>query len=264
MNIFAELWHSITSIKSYAGFVKQSRKRTFFYGLLVTTVYVMITTVVPMAVAWGPAGNIQAIVEMFIPDFKLEDGRLWVEKTIQIKQYDDYLGGIYVDIDTSREAASAVTDVDLLMFDHVLIADAEHLVTRYDGRIIRMTFKEMEIGDWTRATLLKQLFPYIKQALLYALVFLLLIEYAGFYLGAWFVACFGAIMGAILKYKISFREQYNLAVHARTPAIALKCICAWVPLLIPFFYTVNFGLSGIYVWRALLYMKEHGHKTSDN
>lgn len=256
MNIFAELWHSTVRIRSYKEFLKDSGKKTFLYGILITTIYVLITTVIPVAVTWGPAGNVQAVIEMFVPDFKLEDNRLWVEKPISVKEYNDYLGGIYVEIDTDREVASAITDVDLLVYDYVLIADADDFVTKYEGQVIRSSFEELDLGNWTRATLLKQLFPYIKKLLMYVALIMVLMEYVSFYVGAWVIAWCGVFLGGMLRYKLPFAEHYKLAVHARTPAIFLKCVCAWIPMMIPFFYAVNFGLSAVYVWRALLYMKE--------
>ena len=255
MNIFSEILHAIYSFKSYPEFLKNSRLKVYLYGLVLSIFSIMITIVLPMASTFSISGGVQSFITMFVPEFTLTDGTLWVEKPIEFKMYDDYQGGIYVKIDTSIPVVDEVTDVDLLAFDRVVMLDAQKILLKEDGDVYRIALSELELGDWNRDTAFKELFPYIKSGLKTLCVILAVVEVAGFFAGALVIAMLGMLSASALKYKISFGGLYKMAIYTRTLPVLLKMVSAWVPVLLPVYMAANFAISAFYMWKALRVLK---------
>ena len=88
MNIFAELVHSVYDFKSYPGYRKNRGGKAFLYGLLLSVVYLLAAVLLPAVITVAGFGGFGGMAREAIPNFKLEDGRLWVEEPVEIQQYD--------------------------------------------------------------------------------------------------------------------------------------------------------------------------------
>jgi len=257
VNIFAELVHSVYDFKSYPGFRKNNGGKAFLYGLLLTLIYFVVSMVLPVMATLFGSGGFGNIAREAIPDFRLEDGVLWVEESFDIQQYDTYQGGICLKVDTSRPLTEEITDVDLLAFDRALIMDAEHMIVKADGgAVIRVSYDEMDLGDWDRDSFLNELMPLVPVVLWISLIVILCFGLLGFFLGALVVAVMGTIMSALMGCRLRFGELYKLAIYTRTPALLVEAVYAWLPFTIPFFYIINYGISAVFLWKALKQIKE--------
>lgn len=257
MNIFAELIHSVYDFKSYSHYQKNNGGKVFLYGLLLCFCYFLLTIVAPMLVTITGFGGFGNLAKEAIPDFTLKDGKLWVEEPMDVQQYNAIQGGYCFRIDTDRPITEDVTDVDLLPYDSVLILDAEHGIVKAEGgSVIRFSYEDFDLGDWDRETFLRELVPFIPIFLWTFSVLVMVIGFFGFFGGAFVVACMGSVISAIMGCRLKFGELYKLAVYARTPAMILKCVYSWIPVVIPYFYVLNFGISAFYMWKAMQYIKE--------
>ncbi|MDE6896504.1 MAG: DUF1189 domain-containing protein, partial [Lachnospiraceae bacterium] len=162
MNIFAELVHSVYDFKSYPGYRKNRGGKAFLYGLLLSVVYLLAAVLLPAVITVAGFGGFGGMAREAIPNFKLEDGRLWVEEPVEIQQYDSYQGGICFRVDTDHPITEEITDVDLLAFDQVLVLDAENGIVKAEGgSVIRFSYSDFDLGEWDRESFLQELVPLI-------------------------------------------------------------------------------------------------------
>lgn len=255
MNIFAELIHSVYDFHGYAAFLENRKFKTFLYGLLLGLLYVLIAVVGPLAAVILPAGGMERLMKDVVPDFALEDGRFWMEEPVEYSQYAGYQGGIYVKIDTDHPITDEISNVDLLVFDKALIMDADNAIIKSEGEVIRTSFANLDFGNWTREEVLTELLPLMQMIMWMVVAVMILFCVIGFFLGALFTAGMGAIISSIMKYSLSFGDLFKLAVHARTVPLLIMMVLAWIPVYVPFPFLVNFGISGVYMWKAILCMK---------
>ncbi len=151
MNIFAELIHAVYDFKSYPVFRRNKGGKAFLYGLLLSVFYLLLSMLLPMLVTLVSFGGFGNVVRQSIPDFRLEDGRLWVDGTYDVQEYDTNYGGIYIKVDTERPITEEITDVDLLAFDRVLVMDDEHMIVKAEeGQSLRIAYTDLDLGDWSR------------------------------------------------------------------------------------------------------------------
>ncbi len=257
MNIFAELLHSVYDFKSYTGFRKNGTGKVLLYGLLLSAIYFVISFVLPVMVTIVGFGGFSNLAKETIPDFRLEDGRLWVEKTYDIQEYDTYQGGIYLKVDTSRSITEEITDVDLLPFDRVLIMDAEHMIVKNEGSaVIRISYDDLDFGNMTRDEFLKEIGAFLPIFLWIMMVVVVCVSLLGFFGGALVIAVIGSIMSAVMGCGLKFGEIYKLAIYSRTPAFLVDSVYSWLPFTIGYFYVINYGISVFYLWKAFRYIRE--------
>ena len=91
MGILADIVQSIFNIRSYRRFLTYKSSRCFLHGLIVAAVYVCATVLIPWGLLLGTLGGLGDAAKTTIPDFRLEDGRLWVEKPVEEANYIAYI-----------------------------------------------------------------------------------------------------------------------------------------------------------------------------
>lgn len=257
MNIFAELVHSVYDFKSYPGYRKNRGGKAFLYGLLLSVVYLLAAVLLPAVITVAGFGGFGGMAREAIPNFKLEDGRLWVEEPVEIQQYDSYQGGICFRVDTDHPITEEITDVDLLAFDQVLVLDAENGIVKAEGgSVIRFSYSDFDLGEWDRESFLQELVPLIPVVIWVMVIIMVCAGFFDFFAGAFVVAVIGCILSAVMGSRLKFGELYKLAIYARTPAMVIKIIYSWIPIVIPYFYVISFGISAFYMWKAMQHIKE--------
>ncbi len=251
MNIFAEMIHAVYDFRSYKGFAKNSWPKVFLYGLMLTVLSLLLTFVLPVTAVLAPLGGLDHIMEEELPDFAFRDGELRVEKPVEYKQYDRLQGGIYLNIDTNRPLTEEISDVDLLAYDRVLILDAHNALIKNGKDVIRLSYKDIKLGDLDKETAVKEILPYVQIGMWAALILVGWFSLLGFFLGALFMAAVGSLMASMLRTRMPFGILFKLSVYSRTVPILLNILYTWIPVTIPFFSVINFGLSVFYLWKGI-------------
>lgn len=239
MNIFKEMALSIYSYGSYGKFLQNKKGKVFGFGTLLILFYFMITMFIPSLIQMvAPNGVLHTIVEN-IPEFELKDGYLQVEDTFE---YDE--GGVYVDIDTDPEWVfySADEMIPYLNdYTDAILIDSEKMIVKSNGQVQELKFSDIE-GEFTRDDLL-QFVPWIYVIYVICMIFFYLWEAALFFLGVLFVAALGMIVASVMKVSLTFGQIYLISVYSRTLPLIIKAVLSFLPVHVPFFWLVNFGLS---------------------
>lgn len=257
MNIFAELIHAVYDFKNYPGFRRNKGGKAFLYALVLNLIYFVLALILPMVVTILSFGGFGNVAKAMLPDFRLEDGRLWVAETYDVQEYNTAYGGIYVRVDTGRPLTEEITDVDLLAFDRVLVMDAEHMIVKADGgSAIRVSYEELDLGNWDREMVVQRFLPLVPAFLWMFFMFLVCFVLADFFVSALVLSGIGCLMSAITGCGLRFGEIYKLAIYASTPALVVECVYSWTPAVFSYFYLISYGISAFYMWKALQRIKE--------
>lgn len=246
MNLFAEIRYSLSSPASYAGFRKNRAGKTFLYGALLTVIYVLAVMILPLAFEVAGQEGIKNWVKNGIPEFVLEDGKLWTEEPME---YANMM--VYLKVDTSCPVTQEISKSELLAFDQAVVIDAEHILAKAEGKTVTIPLSDLGISYMDREVLLQEAFPRL-YGFLGGLVFLMF-WFSGFlYFGGSLVTAFiGWGIAFVMRCRISFGDLYKLAIHAGTAALLLKMIYAFIPVIIPFFDLITLLVSAAYMKGAL-------------
>lgn len=251
MNIFKEMVLSVYSYKSYKEFLNNRRTKVFGFGVMLMLIYFLITMGIPF-LWFNGAGGIAAEMDENIPEFELEDGNLWVEDVIRYEE-----AGSYVEIDTDPEWVfqSAYELRDFLYdYTNVIIIDSEKMIVKSDGQTNEIYFSDLDF-EFSKDDLMGWV-PYIYIGIAIFMIFAYIWMTALFFFGVLFVALMGMIAASCMNCKLTFGQLYLLGIYSRTLPLIIKAAVSFLPIDIPFFFIINFGLSLFIIIMALQRMKE--------
>lgn len=246
MNVFAEMLHSVSNPGSYVGFRRNRGGKTFLYGALLTVIYVTVVMLLPLTFDVLGQGGIKNWVKNGIPEFVLEDGKLWTEEPVE---YANMM--VYFKVDTSRPVTQEISKSELLAFDQAVVIDSEHILAKAEGKTVTIPLSDLGISYLDREVLLQEAFPKL-YGFLGGLVFLMCWLSGLLYFGsALITALIGLGMTFMMRCRLPFGDLYKLAVHAGTASLLLKMIYAFIPVIIPFFDLITLLVSAAYMKGAL-------------
>lgn len=252
MNIFKEMALSIYSYKSYKEFLNNKKSKVFLFGIVLMLIYFAVTMLIPFAKFQIRTGDIGALLDENIPDFKLANGELWVEDVIE---YDE--GSAYVCIDTDPEYVfydASEMEEYLYSYANVILMDSEKMILKSSGQVQGFYFSDVDFecdkDDWMGWV------PFINFIILLFMVFAYIWMCALFFFGVLFVALLGMIAASCMKYQITFGQLYLLGIYSRTLPLLIKALISFLPFNIPFFVIINFGISVFIIVRAIQSLKE--------
>ena len=239
MNVFKEIIYSIYNYKYYPQFLKNKGGKVFGVGVLLSTIYFMITMLLPVGF-FMLGGGFRGLVEE-IPDFKIEDGILETETSFEFEE-----AGTLVYIDTSPDFVFYDTEEleeKLDDYHQVILMDSEKIIIKDDGEIQQMPYDALGF-DFERDDLMK-LAPYVYIFGLLIMIFVYLWDVAFFFVGVIFVALIGMIIASSMNKKLTFGQLYKLGVYSRTIPLLLKALLSFLPFSIPMFWVINLGISAV-------------------
>lgn len=252
MNIFKEMLLSIYSPESYSVFLKNKKGKVFGFGIMLMLIYFVITMGIPFAKFQITTGGITTIIEDTIPDFELSDGYLWVDDVIEFDE-----DGRYIYIDTDPEYVFYDADeMKEYLYDYyqVILMDSEKIIVKNNGQVQGAYFSDL---DWEFSK--EDLIGWVPFAYIF-IVIGMVIAYiwmtALFFFGVLFVALLGMIAASCMKYQLTFGQLYLLGIYSRTLPLIIKAVLSFLPLDIPFFFIINFGISLFIIVLAIQKMKE--------
>ncbi|NBJ91869.1 DUF1189 domain-containing protein [Parablautia muri] len=252
MNIFKEMALSIYSYKSYKEFLNNKKSKVFLFGIVLMLIYFAITMLIPFAKFQIRTGGIGALLDENIPDFELSDGELWVEDVIE---YDE--GSTYVCIDTDPEYVFYDADEMeeyLYSYTNVILMDSEKMILKSSGEVQGFYFSDLDFAcdkeDWMRWV------PFINLIIVMFMILAYIWMSALFFFGVLFVALLGMVAASCMKHQITFGQLYLLGIYSRTLPLLIKAVISFLPINIPFFVIINFGISVFIIVRAIQNLKE--------
>ena len=251
MNVFEEMVLSVYSYGSYSEFLKNKKGKVFGFGVLLMTIYFVLTMIVPGLVRSGSIFGLEEKMRENVPDFSLEDGILWVDDVIE---YDT--NGTYIYIDT--DPLYLIEDEDEIApffkgYRNVLIADYEKLIMKNDGEWQTLYFDNLDL-EFDKEDLI-DFVPWLYVIYAAFMVFAYIWMTAFFFFGVLFVALIGMIIASCMNYRISFGKLYLMGIYSRTLPLLIKALVSYLPFGIPGFWVLNFGLSALIIGLAMRKMK---------
>lgn len=256
MNIFKEMVLSVYNYKSYKEFLQNKKGKVFGFGLMLVLIYFAVTIIIPFAVNQIRNGSLTELIEEDVPDFELKDGFLWVDDVIE---YDG--GTTFVCIDTepgsyfydAYEMAAYLSD-----YTTAILMDSEKMIIKSNGKVEGAYFSNMDFEFSKEALLGWVPYAYAILTVVYILVYIWMA--AVFFFGVLFVALLGMIVSSCMKYQLTFGQLYLLGIYSRTLPLLIKAVLSFLPINIPFFFIINFGLSLLIIGCAIQKMKEQNLK----
>lgn len=252
MNVFKEMVLSVYSYGSYGQFLRNKKGKVFGFGVLLVTIYFLAACLIPGMINMGSPGRMIQNFRESVPDFRLENGRLWVEEVYEADSEATY---VYINTTPGYLLNNAAEVKQYLRgYRQAILMDSEKMILKNNGQVQTLYYMSLDL-DISKEDVI-ELIP-VFFVLYVAAMFFSYFWIAGlFFLGALFVALLGLIVAACMNYKIPFGKLYILAVYSRTLPLLIKALVSYLPVGIPFFWVINFGLSLFIIAMALRKMRE--------
>lgn len=253
MNIFKEMLLSIYDFKSYGGFLRNRKGKVFCFGLLLMLLYFILTWILPFARFHSITGGFVRLVREYVPDFKLENGRLWLEESFEY----DYMG-TYIYIDTNEDyqlgEGEELMSGENAAYSNILLMNSQKMLMKNEGEIASMLYSDLGL-EFSKENLMGLASTYYL-VLILLMVFGCLWIILLFFFGVLFVALIGMVVAALMNYNLTFGELYQLGIYARTLPLLIKGVLKLFSLTIPYFFLINFGISVVWIALAIKEMKK--------
>ena len=257
MNIFKEMALSVYSYGSYSQFLKNKKGKVFGFGVLLLTIYFVLTMILPGVVGSGSFFGLADIIDEGVPDFSLKNGMLWVDDVIE---YDTVTSYIYIDTDSFLD----IEDEDEIApyfkgYRSVMIADFEKMLLKNDGIWQMLYFSDLGL-EFDKDDLINFV-PWMYAIYVVFMVFAYIWMMGLFFFGVLFVALIGMIIASCMNYRLTFGQLYLMGIYSRTLPLLIKALVSYLPFGIPFFWVLNFGLSALIIGHAIMNMKKQTPET---
>lgn len=253
MNVFKELVHSLYDYKCYGMFLKNRKRKTFLYAILLILLYCFFTIGGPVIRFQVKTGGIIHLLNLYVPDFKLEDGRLAVADIIEYEDSD-----FYVLINTMSESLNE-TEIIQKLHSHTtaIIMNSNQIVLQSINGMKKFRYRDLDPTMLlTKKLLLDIVRPTLNGIMSIVLLLTFLFKAASFFLGALIVALICMIVASCMKYNLTFGEVYKLAIYTRTLPLLIKAALSFLSIGIPMFFIINIGISICIFREAIRAMKE--------
>jgi len=252
MNVFKEIIYSIYNYKYYPNFLKNKKSKVFWVGVLLVTLYFLITMIFPATIRHFIIGGIADAIEENVPDFSLKDGILSIDKSFEFEE-----GDTLVYIDTSPDFVFYEMDeMEEALEDYrqVILMDSEKVIIKDSGEIQQMYYDALGL-DFERDDLMKFV-PYVYAFIIIFWIIAYIWDVAVFFFGVLFIAIIGMIIASCMKKQITFGQIYMMGVYSRTLPLMIKALVSFLPFSIPMFWVLNFGVSVVILVVAMNYIQD--------
>lgn len=233
----------------YKNLRKNKMGRAIGTGLIFSLI-VFIITLLPLAYAYKvELGGFDGIIGK-IPDFRIQNSKLWVSENIEYVFGGDY---IKVDTDTDLPNVGSTQLQELLKeYTNVLLIDADAVISKTSGNFQTLYFSDLP-GDIEKSNL------YELRGIYHIIVGVILGLTLSFYIiGYFFMNLIVSLLALPLAGigKVSFSDVYKLAFYARNLGVALGLV--EMLITIPYLSWIRLFLSiGILVYAIRKMNKEN-------
>ena len=251
MNIFKEMGLAVYSFKSYKEFLKNRKGKVFLFSIVVMLIYFFIKMVIPFLML--NCSGLASVIKENVPDFRLENGVLWVEEEVQIDDGDTCVwidtdpDEVFYDADEMEEYYDEYTNVWLMDSEKMLIKSNNNNMQQF-------YFADMD-AEFSKEDLMA-LVPSFYFMMVIIMIICYVVMTALFFFGVLFVALLGMIVASCMRYQLTFGQLYLLGVYSRVLPLLIKALVSYLPFTIPYFWVINFGLSVVIIGIAIKGMRE--------
>lgn len=220
MNVFQEIGGSVAGVKAYPQFLKNRAGKVIGYVFLLVTLAFLVGNIKGFIGTSIFASTMEDKLAEVIPDFSLENGRLYMEEPIYLEE-DTALISFDSDTDVVFDFTESEWRDMLRDYEDAIVGDSKGIVFKSDG--------EFQIVQWPKdisvsRDTLKQFLPIIPIVMVVIYVLSYFGSLIGYFLGALILALLGLIVASAQKYRFSFGQIYVLSIYSKTLACILKAI----------------------------------------
>lgn len=243
MNVFSEMIAAIAKPHVYPEFLKNKQRKVFGYGMLLVTIFFLLSVAVPYGRFQLNTGGFKQIIREVIPDFNLAGGKLWIERDFMIAEGDVYLE---VNTDSQIDNYSYFNDYLDYYYGTVLLIDQEQIIAKSAGETTVINFADMSDIIFTREDIVA-LVPWLNAIVVISIILIYIFQAIGFFFGVLLLSLAGLIINASIQSNLTYGQIYMMAIYARTTPLLLKGILKLFNIWIPFFWILNAGITIVYL-----------------
>lgn len=248
MSFFEQFKTAVYKFQSYPKLMMLGFGRVICY-LLIFTVVISVISALPYAVAYIRLGGISGMIEKYVPEFSIENGKLKCE-TID---FTDELMGVKILIDNNEDAE----DVDVRNSGFYLVADSDKMILGNGIQESIIDFSQFE-DEYIDKSMLVNFFENTKVRIaIFAILGITTLFSLSFGTIVWLFMLSFAVFVINLCFvhtRIGYGDVFKLTVYARTfPSIFIL-----VMGLVGFMYAeiIFLGLFITYVYLGLKNIKK--------
>lgn len=235
MKTLSDFAAALYNYKEFPRFLQYRKSRIFGFGVLLMTVYFLATVIFPIVRFQVSTGGIYKLLNENLPDFELHNGILQAD---EVYEYEDG-NTIFIMDTTGRELDF---NIYFRNYTDVIILTAEQVAYKSSGDSGVMDYSDLGL-DINRQGLIEMINNF---AVLFGIIIGVIAYFwmwGTFFLGILFLTLIAMIISSSMKLRLRFGQIYALAVYSRTLPILLKAVVKLLPIAVPFFWVLNFGIS---------------------
>lgn len=210
----------------------------------------VIFMVLPLFVDLRIAGGFENVVSERIPDFKIENGRIWIE---QKYVYDLPREKIFLYVDTENGLDQSKYDIDTILeeYSQILIIEGDGILSKSNGTISDLKIRDLGPNMHIDKEDLKEMKPYFYMFVFIGILIVYLFSVLGYLFTAWIFALIAILIAKAVNVKMRFKTLYKICIYARTPVTLLGIVLEVIGWSVPFFFIIGTVMTIAYIATAL-------------
>lgn len=251
LNFFQKIRYSITDIKAYRTFTKETLGKAFLYLVFFSLIFGAISSIRPIIDFNTGISSFKDSVIKNSPDFTFQDGVLSIKGNMPIVEKSD---STIVIFDTSgKTAESAIQD-----YSDAILVTADKIIVKQPGRTQTIELSSMEGLSFTKADVEKWL-PLLKFLSILRIILGISYFFVIKIIGVLILSLIALIVNGINGTKLSYKKLLGLSIYSMTLAMLVGVLLdlmqfgfsrnEFVHFLISIL--IFFGISSVYIFMAL-------------
>lgn len=243
MNIFKQFIESFYSFEKYPIFMQTKGFKVFIYIFMLSLISMisMFFLKLPDIISYNKIGGTQGIVDKYIDNFDIKDGKLTTNKI----EYKSKNKNFIISVDTTKD------NLDISLADGYLLgvlADSEKVILI--NSTASAVIKYSELGEnFNKDSLVSMLNLIFKLSILFTVLAYFILRFVEILI----FSAMGMLINSIVGAKITFMQMYKLTAYCQTMPIVLSSILLIFGVVMPFIiYT---GVVFTYIYIALKNVK---------
>lgn len=219
--------------KEYGKLLQLSTGKLVSFVALLMLLVTVIRYAVPALGAIAAMGGVKSIIMNEIPDFKLENGVLFLGEKLERT---DEIGGIYMVVDTSVEKYTS-EDIPTNVVEAIMVSKSNMLVYNQVAGVSGM-LQESRFSDFKDISLSNEIIAeeshviYVCLGLILAVLYLAeVIKYIG--AGLFYTILMNLVVRALMV-ETTFGEVYKISLYAQAVGVIVNAVmcCINIPVLV--------------------------------
>ena len=252
MNIFREMGIAMTKPSRYDEFLPNKKRKVIGYGMMLVLMYVIVAILSFVIAFKSEFGSIDSILQQYIPEFTIEDGKLSMQDRIHYE-----LGDTYIDIDTDSDTMLPDQYDDSIIqfvsqYQRALLVDSEKVIIYTDGNINALYFSDIgDIDKQMAISTIESMMPFLIIGIIVGAAVAWIFLTLSFFFVTLILTLITMIIASVARLKLPFGALYKITLYARTTVMFLMMILMIIGITIPMSFIVKIIITMVYIVLAV-------------